>query len=95
MVGVKTTDNAVFLIWRLLGTDDFDTAFAIYRKDGNGKQKRLNTSPLTKGTNFLDDQVDLSQDVTYILDIVAGGKEKEVAKLTLLVSPECTETERE
>lgn len=83
MVGVKTADNAVFLSWRLLGTDDFDTAFAIYRKEGNGKQKKLNTSPLTKGTNFLDDHVDLNQDVTYILDIVAGGKEKEVAKLTL------------
>ncbi len=83
MVGVKTTDNSVFLSWRLLGTDDFDTAFAIYRKEGNGKQKKLNTSPLTKGTNFLDDHVDLNQDVTYILDIVTGGKEKEVAKLTL------------
>ncbi len=83
MVGVKTTDNSVFLSWRLLGTDDFDTAFAIYRKEGNGKQKKLNTSPLIKGTNFLDDHVDLNQDVTYILDIVAGGKEKEVAKLTL------------
>ena len=83
MVGVKTTGNSVFLSWRLLGTDDFDTAFAIYRKEGNGKQKKLNTSPLIKGTNFLDDHVDLNQDVTYILDIVAGGKEKEVAKLTL------------
>lgn len=83
MVAVKTTDNAVFLSWRLLGTDDFDTAFSIYRKEGNGKQKKLNTSPLTKGTNFLDDHVDLNQDVTYILDIVTRGKEKEVAKLTL------------
>jgi len=83
MVGIKTTDNSVFLSWRLLGTDDFDTAFAIYRKEGNGQQKKLNTSPLTKGTNFLDDDVDLNQDVTYILDMVAGGKETEVAKLTL------------
>jgi rhamnogalacturonan endolyase len=83
MVGVKTTNNSVFLSWRLLGTDDFDTAFAIYRQEGNGIQKKLNNAPLTKGTNFLDDRVDLSKDVTYILDIVAGGKEKEVAKLTL------------
>lgn len=83
MVGVKTTDNAVFLSWRLLGTDDFNTAFAIYRQEGNGIQKKLNNAPLTKGTNFLDDHVDLSKDVTYTLDIVAGGKEKEVAKLTL------------
>ncbi|MDM1293579.1 rhamnogalacturonan lyase [Sphingobacterium sp. N143] len=83
MVGVKATDNSVFLSWRLLGTDDFDAAFAIYRKEGNGKPEKLNASPLVKGTNFLDDQVDLNQDVTYILDIVAGGKEKEVAKLTL------------
>lgn len=83
MVGVKTTNNSVFLSWRLLGTDVFDTAFAIYRQEGNGIQKKLNNAPLTKGTNFLDDRVDLSKDVTYILDIVAGGKEKEVAKLTL------------
>ena len=83
MVGLKTTDNAVFLSWRLLGTDDFDTAFSIYRKEGNGKQVKLNAVPLTKGTNFVDDHVDLNQDVTYTLDIVDGGKEKEVAKLTL------------
>ncbi len=83
MVGVKTTDNSVFLSWRLLGTDDFDTAFAIYRQEGNGIQKKLNNVPLTKGTNFLDDHVDLSKDVTYTLEIVSGGKEKEVAKLTL------------
>lgn len=83
MVGVKTTDSAVFLSWRLLGTDDFDTAFSIYRKEGNGKQVKLNAVPLIKGTNFVDDHVDLNQDVTYTLDIVAGGKEKEVAKLTL------------
>ncbi len=83
MVGVKATDNSVFLSWRLLGSDDFDTAFAIYRQEGNGIQKKLNKAPLTKGTNFLDDHVDLSKDVTYTLDIVSGGKEKEVAKLTL------------
>lgn len=83
MVGVKTTENSVFLSWRLLGTDDFDTAFAIYRQEGNGIHKKLNNAPLTKGTNFLDDHVDLSKDVTYTLDLVSGGKEKEVAKLTL------------
>lgn len=83
MVAVKTADQSVFLSWRLLGTDEFDTVFAIYRQEGNGQPKKLNAFPLTKGTNFVDGHVDLSQDVTYTLDIVAAGSEREVAKLTV------------
>lgn len=83
MVGIKTTEKSVFLSWRLLGTDDYGVAFSIYRKQGNKPKQKLNKNPLINGTNFLDNIVDLNQDVTYILYLVLSGKEVEVDQLTL------------
>ncbi len=83
MVGLKTTDKSVFLSWRLLGTDDYETAFTLYRQQGDGPKQKLNRNPLIKGTNFLDQTVDLKQEVIYTLALVQAGKEVEVDKITL------------
>ncbi|WP_317233182.1 rhamnogalacturonan lyase [Sphingobacterium sp. PCS056] len=83
MVGLKTTDKSVFLSWRLLGTDDYETAFTLYRQQGDGPKQKLNRTPLIKGTNFLDQTVDLKQEVIYTLALVQAGKEVEVDKITL------------
>lgn len=83
LVGLKTTDKSVFLSWRLLGTDDYETAFTLYRQQGDGPKQKLNRNPLIKGTNFLDQTVDLKQEVIYTLALVQAGKEVEVDKITL------------
>lgn len=83
MVGLKTTDKSVFLSWRLLGTDDYETAFTLYRQQGDCPKQKLNRTPLIKGTNFLDQTVDLKQEVIYTLALVQAGKEVEVDKITL------------
>ena len=83
MVGLKTTDKSVFLSWRLLGTDDYETAFTLYRQQGDGPKQKLNRTPLIKGTNFLDQTFDLKQEVIYTLALVQAGKEVEVDKITL------------
>lgn len=83
MVGLKTAEKSVFLSWRLLGTDDYETAFTLYRQQGDGPKQKLNRTPLIKGTNFLDQTVDLKQEVIYTLALVQAGKEVEVDKITL------------
>lgn len=83
MVGLKTAEKSVFLSWRLLGTDDYETAFTLYRQQGDGPKQKLNRTPLIKGTNFLDQTVDLNQEVIYTLALVQAGKEVEVDKITL------------
>ena len=83
MVGLKTAEKSVFLSWRLLGTDDYETAFTLYRQQGDCPKQKLNRTPLIKGTNFLDQTVDLKQEVIYTLALVQAGKEVEVDKITL------------
>lgn len=74
--GVAATQSAtgVFVSWRLLGTEDKNTAFNVYRV-ANGKEVKLNTKPLTKGTNFLDTKADKNKPNTYVVKAVSGKKE--------------------
>ena len=42
-------NNGVYIGWRMLGTDNENISFNIYR-DG----KKINSSPITNSTNYLD-----------------------------------------
>ncbi|MGF7137824.1 rhamnogalacturonan lyase family protein [Roseimarinus sediminis] len=44
-----STDQGVFLSWRLLGTDDEQIAFDVYRD-----HEKINESPITDKTNYID-----------------------------------------
>jgi rhamnogalacturonan endolyase len=55
--------------WRLLGTDPGDVAFNVYR-DGT----RLNASPITSSTNYLDSGA--AADSSYTVRAVVGGVEQ-------------------
>lgn len=63
-VAVKT-DEGVYLSWRLLGTDDFDTAFYVYR---NGSV----IAEVADTTNYLDPQGEM--DDTYCVSTAADLK---------------------
>ena len=67
LVGVKI-NQGVFLSWRLLGTDSYDTSFNIYR---NGKKI---AGPITDSTNYLDKGG--SQNDKYFVRTVVNGAEK-------------------
>jgi rhamnogalacturonan endolyase len=73
VVAVSQQDG-IFISWRLLGTEDKATAFNLYRKT-NGKETKLNSKPLTKGTNFLDANADKAKDNTYYIKALSGKKE--------------------
>ncbi|MET0535496.1 MAG: rhamnogalacturonan lyase, partial [Steroidobacter sp.] len=73
LVAVKT-DTGVFLSWRLLGNESYDTGFNIYR---NGR--KLNRRPLTATTNFLD--ADGTVDSVYTVRRLLGGREQSLSGL--------------
>jgi rhamnogalacturonan endolyase len=71
VVAVKD-DTQIYVGWRLLATDPKDIAFNVYRGE-----TRLNASPITKSTNFLDAAggVDDSYKVVSVVD----GSEQETS----------------
>lgn len=74
--GVVATpaEKGIFVSWRLLGTEQKSTAFNVYRVT-NGKEVKLNSKPLGKGTNFLDVKADNKKDNTYFVKPLLGKKE--------------------
>jgi rhamnogalacturonan endolyase len=49
VVAVRTSPSEVFVSWRVLGTDPADIAFNLYRGE-----TKLNSTPITGATNFVD-----------------------------------------
>ncbi|SDA22971.1 Ricin-type beta-trefoil lectin domain-like [Ruminococcus sp. YE71] len=66
--------GSVFVSWRLLAQDEQDIGFNLYRRT-NGTTVKLNSSPITGGTNFTDKTADLTQDNTYYVTTVYNGVE--------------------
>lgn len=77
VVAVRRDDGTVFVSWRLLASDPAGTAFNVYRSSDEGEAARLNDSPLTGATCFVDAAAPASQDVSYSVRAVMDGVEKE------------------
>jgi hypothetical protein len=76
VVAVRNGSN-VLVTWRLLGLDPDGIGFNVYRSAGGGAEVKLNSSPLTGGTNYLDRAATLSQANAYRVAPVVGGVEQE------------------
>ncbi|HEX7902408.1 MAG TPA: rhamnogalacturonan lyase [Chitinophagaceae bacterium] len=75
-------NGKIFVSWRLLGTEDNDLAFTIYRTT-DGKTTRLNKTPLIKGTNFTDETADTLKTNVYTVKAILNGKEQKEESFTL------------
>lgn len=75
VIAVRHKPDSVFISWRLLGTEPTNLPFNIYRTTGSGKAVKLNSQPMTAGTNFIDTKADLSQITTYTIKAIVNGKE--------------------
>lgn len=78
LVAVHTGD-AVYLGWRLLGTDPEGTTFNLYRKTGNNRPEKVNKKPISTSTNYIDRKTNPGQDLTYFVCPVRNGKEQKAA----------------
>jgi rhamnogalacturonan endolyase len=65
LVAIHQGQDGVFLSWRLLGTEDRDVGFNVYRESGDGPAEKLHDQPLTAATNFQDRDPDLSRPTSY------------------------------
>jgi rhamnogalacturonan endolyase len=75
IVAVRSSETAVYVGWRLLGTDPAEVAFNVYRSTNGSAPARLNAKPLALTTDFVDTTADLSQANAYTVRPVRAGRE--------------------
>ena len=76
VVAVPRAEGGVFVSWRLLGTEPQNTSFNVYRVVDGGAPVKLNDTPLTRGTNFVDAGAPAGQVVSYVVRAVLNGREQ-------------------
>ncbi len=75
VVAVRTGSAQVYVGWRLHGNDPSGIGFNVYRTIG-GTTTRLNASPITATTNYVDTTASLGQANQYFVRPVVGGVEQ-------------------
>src|SRR5688572_28287090 len=73
LVAVPKDDGSVFLSWRLLGTDPTDVAFHLYRYQGDNEPAKLNNTPISDATCFVDQSP--TKNARYSLKPLLNGTE--------------------
>lgn len=74
--------NDVYLSWRMLGTDDENIGFNLYR---NGEQ--INESPITTSTNYVDEDGTVSDTYTVETILDSGSEMSDKATVWSLKEP--------
>lgn len=54
LIVLRRATSEAFVSWRMLGTDPTDIAFNLYRSRNGGEPVKLNATPITDSTNFVD-----------------------------------------
>ena len=73
VVAVRTSSTQIYVGWRMLGTDPANIAFNLYRSANGGAAVKLNSSPITATTNFVDSSANMSQSNAYFVRPVING----------------------
>ncbi|HYE56686.1 MAG TPA: rhamnogalacturonan lyase [Chitinophagaceae bacterium] len=83
VVAVRNKEGHAFVSWRLLGTEPASLGFNLYRTM-DGKQVKLNKTPITDVTGFTDADIDSTKQASYVVKAVEKGKEGPASKPFLL-----------
>ena len=75
VIALRRATNQVYVGWRMLGTDPTSVAFNLYRSTSGGRAVKLNTTPLTQTTDFVDSSANLTMVNTYYVRPVIAGIE--------------------
>ncbi|HSV27071.1 MAG TPA: rhamnogalacturonan lyase [Sedimentisphaerales bacterium] len=86
VIAINRGDGSVYIGWRLLGTDPEEIAFNLYRKTGDGRPVRLNASPITETTDFVDSGAQLDQPNAYFVRPVLNRREYAPSKPYVLAA---------
>lgn len=86
VVAVRTGTNSAFISWRLLGTEDPNTGFNLYKSENGNNAVKLNETVLTKGTNYTDTNLDYTVNNSYFVRTVNNGTEQTTPSDTFTLS---------
>ncbi|MDO5294999.1 MAG: FG-GAP-like repeat-containing protein [bacterium] len=78
VVAIRNKKN-IFISWRTLISDTPETTFNVYRSVDDGEYRKINTSPLTGGSNYTDKTADVTKTNTYYITSVNDGVESEAS----------------
>ena len=88
VVAVQHAPGKVFIGWRLLGTDPESIAFNVYRSIPGAKPVKLNPTPLSSATSFIDEQADLTKVNSYFVrPVLNRGEQTASAPFVLSANP--------
>ena len=80
VVALTVSEKAVFVSWRLFKNDPENVKFNVYRKDlGLGEYEKVNKTPISNSTNFLDNTIAPGHGYNYKVKAVSGSQEKETS----------------
>src|SRR5689334_21925881 len=71
MIALRTDQTSVYLGWRLLADDPAGRVFNVYRSTNGGPPEKLNATPMTAGTNYVDATAKLDQPNAWWITAVA------------------------
>jgi rhamnogalacturonan endolyase len=71
MIAVRTSEDSVYLGWRILAGDPAGRVFNVYRSTAGGEPVRLNERPLMTGANFVDSTAPLERPNAWWITAVA------------------------
>ncbi|UCC98159.1 MAG: hypothetical protein JSW66_20225, partial [Phycisphaerales bacterium] len=78
LVALTLEEGTVYVGWRLLASDPEDVAFNVYRKDvGLGDFEKVNDTPITESTNFLDSSASPGHGYRYKIRTISRNAERE------------------
>ena len=79
VVAVRRADGEVYVGWRMLGTDPDEIAFNLYRASDGGPAVKLDSTPITAGTNYVDSTAEPGRSHSYFVRPVVGGREQQAS----------------
>ncbi|MGA2061650.1 MAG: hypothetical protein ABSG67_14290, partial [Thermoguttaceae bacterium] len=86
MIAVNEGGGTVYVSWRLLGTDPGDIAFNLYRSTGGAAAVKLNGTPLTVTTDYVDTGVNTALSNSYFVRPVISGVEQAASETYALAA---------
>ncbi len=78
VIAIRTSSTQVYVGWRLLGDDPTSTAFNVYRSLNGAAYTKLNATPISDYTNYLDTpgSTALASAISYRVTPVLNGVEQ-------------------
>jgi rhamnogalacturonan endolyase len=75
VIAMRRATSEIYVGWRMLGTDPASVSFNLYRSANGGAAVKLNASPITSSTNYLDTSANTAVSNTYFVRPIIAGIE--------------------